>query len=274
MGTILDWRALDTGFCYASESDILQGGTHKKVKIHALVGLIRHSEQGWILFDTGYAPRMQAATQAWPYWLYRIATPFVTPIELALANQLGHFEIKPSDISHIIISHFHADHVAGLLDFPQARLVASAEAYAGVRQAAGLSALRRAFLPSLLPANFVARAKLIDKFRGQTLPGLGAAHDLFGDGSIVLVPLPGHARGQIGALLRTPKESVLFAADGAWYRRSIREMRPPARIARIFIDNWAALTATLVRLHLFAQAEPQTIIIPTHCPEVYDEYCR
>ena len=39
-----------------------------------------------------------------------------------LKNQLQSFGIKTNDINHIIISHFHADHIGGLQDFPNAKI--------------------------------------------------------------------------------------------------------------------------------------------------------
>ncbi len=273
MGNIQEVRVFDTGHCLASEHYILQGGQKRAVQVHCLVGLLRHSEQGWILFDTGYAPRMLAATQDWPYRLYRWATPFVAPPELAICEQLKRASIDPEQISHIIISHFHADHVAGLLDFPKAKLICSRAAYQGIAQRTGYKALLRAYLPQLIPLDFKARASFIEAFQPETLPGLGPTCDLFGDGSLRLVSLPGHAQGQIGLLAETAQGSWFFVADGAWYRKSIRDIRPPTGPATLFVDDMQAVGETLNNLHLFAEACPTVTLMPTHCPEAYQQFC-
>ena len=262
---IVRLHLLDTGYCTASESHMLRGAEHRQIACHALVGLIEHPTYGWLLWDTGYAPRMLEATFRWPYWPYRLATPL--HIGEPVVAQLGRFGLLPSAIRQIIVSHFHADHIAGLRDFPRAQVFTTKAAYSSVVGSQGLAALRKAFIPTLLPNDF--RPTLLPQFTGPVLPGLGSTYDLLGDSSLLLVELPGHARGQIGMVLRTQRGPVLLAADGAWHSRAIRERRPPARVTLLMVDDANAVQTTLDGLHAFAQAYPGTTIVPTHCPEVF-----
>jgi glyoxylase-like metal-dependent hydrolase (beta-lactamase superfamily II) len=248
---------------------MMRGGRRKQIACHSLVALIHHPRAGWGLWDTGYAPRMQQATARWPFRLYRSATPLRLRPELAVAAQLPRWGLAPADIRWVVLSHLHADHVAGLLDFAAARIILSAAADEGVAGLRGLRALGRAFIPSLLPADMASRATLIREFRGAPLPPLGPTHDLFGDGALQLVMLPGHARGQVGLLAHTAERPVLLAADGAWHSRAIRERRLPHPLTYLFVDDRRAVRETLGRLHAFAQAHPDVTIIPTHCPEAY-----
>ena len=142
-----------------------------------------------------------------PYSLYRRITPLFIRPELSVASQLDAFGLSPADIRLIFVSHFHADHVAGLRDFPNATYVTLRAAYQHVAPLSGFSALRRGFLPMLLPPDFERRASFPDTFDGPLLPGLGPTCDYFGDGSLLLVLLPGHARGQIGMLAQTESGS-------------------------------------------------------------------
>ncbi|HEX8218290.1 MAG TPA: MBL fold metallo-hydrolase [Chloroflexia bacterium] len=267
---LLRYHVLDTGYCLASEHHIMRGGAWRKVKCHSIVGLLRHPERGWFLWDAGYAPRMLAATHRLPYRLYRLATPLRIAAELAVAAQLPRFGLTTSDIGTVVLSHFHADHVGGLRDFPGARLIATRAAYDEVRSRRGVSALRRAFIPSLLPPDFERRATLISGFDGPDLPGLGPTHDLFGDGSARLVRLPGHARGQVGMLANTEQGPVLFAADGCWLTRQVRERRPPHPITNLIVDDSQAVRSTIEGLHAFMQARPEVSIVPSHCPEAFE----
>jgi glyoxylase-like metal-dependent hydrolase (beta-lactamase superfamily II) len=247
--TLTHCHLLDTGYCLAHESTMIQGGRREQVACHALVALLHHPNHGWMLWDTGYAPHMLTETARLPYRFYRWATPLRLDPALAVAAQLDRFGLQPSSINTIIISHFHADHIAGLRDFP--------------------AALRCGYLPTLLPTDFAERATLLPAFTDPVVPFLGASHDLFGDGSLRLVNLPGHARGQIGLLAHTTQGDDFFVADGAWLRRAIRDVRPPARATRLIVDDWAAVQRTLANLHAFAQAYPTWRLIPTHCPEVF-----
>lgn len=260
---------LDTGYCTFWENYLIRGGAHKQVACHSLVALLHHPTHGWILWDTGYAQRMLDVTQQLPFSLYRRATPLHLDPKLSVVAQLGRWHLSAGDIQHVIISHFHADHIAGLRDFPQAELIASQTAYADVAERRGLRALKRAFIPELLPKDFTQRARLISNFTDQTLPALGATHDLFGDQSLLLVPLPGHAHGQVGMLAQTERGPILFAADGCWLRKSIEERRPPSRLTGIFIDDARSVSRTINNLSDFSQAHKDIVIIPSHCPEVY-----
>ncbi|QBD77912.1 MBL fold metallo-hydrolase [Ktedonosporobacter rubrisoli] len=265
----LECHILDTGYCLAWEHHMIQGGQRRKVACHSLVALLKHQEHGWMLWDTGYAPRMLEATQTLPFSLYRRATPLYIQPRLSVAAQLARWQLKPSDIRRIIISHFHADHLAGLRDFPQAELIASGNAYADVATRRGINALRRAFIPALLPTDFAERATLLPEFNGPNLASLGPTYDLFCDGSLRLVSLPGHARGQLGLLAQTQRGQLLFAADSCWLRRSIYECRPPSRLTNFFVDDPRAIRNTIQHLHDFAQAQTDVVIIPSHCPEAF-----
>jgi glyoxylase-like metal-dependent hydrolase (beta-lactamase superfamily II) len=262
-------HVLDTGYCDAHEHHLLRGAAHRSLACHSIAALLRHPQHGWLLWDTGYAPRMLAATQRWPFTLYRRATPLHLRPELAVVAQLPRFSLAPADIGSIIISHFHADHIAGLRDFPAATFIATTAAYADVARRRGWRALRRAFIPALLPDDFADRVRLLPPFSGPALPGLGATLDLFGDGSLRLVALPGHARGQIGLLAETTSGRVLFAADGCWHSRAIRELRPPHPLTYLFVDRPRAVRTTIERLHAFALACPDVRIVPSHCPEAF-----
>lgn len=266
---VVSCQVLDTGYCLASENHLIQGGARRTIHCHSLAALFKHPAHGWILWDTGYAPRMLFETRRWPYMLYGLMTPLRIQPEQALVHQLARQGLIPADIKTVILSHFHADHLAGLLDFPYARVIADRSGYANVATQQGFSALRRGFIPALLPADFSARAELLENFSGPEVPGLGASQDIFNDGALQLVRLPGHARGQFGLLANTQQGPLLFAADGAWLTRAIRERKSPASITRLIADDHAQVQKTVNGLHQFWQAQPQVRILPTHCPEAY-----
>jgi glyoxylase-like metal-dependent hydrolase (beta-lactamase superfamily II) len=248
---------------------LIEGGQRRQIACHSLVALLRHPVQSWLLWDTGYAMRLLDATATLPFSLYRRITPLCLRPELAVSAQLARFGLTPADIGRVLLSHFHADHLAGLRDFPQAELITSRAAYAAVATRRGLAALRRGFIPALLPADFASRLTLLSTFKDAPLPGLGPTHDLFGDGSLRLVALPGHARGQIGLLAETSSGPRLFAADSCWLSRSVRERRPPHRLTDLLVDDARAVRSTIERLSLFLHACPEVVLVPSHCPEAY-----
>lgn len=255
----------DTGFCIARASLIARGTGWHNVQCHAPAFLLQHPTHGSILFDTGYAPRLAAAFAHWPERLYKYVTPttFGTPVVQHLAG-IG---VTAAQVSMVIVSHLHADHVGGLRDFPLAQFVVSVAALELQQRVYGIGAVRRGIVQSMFPDDFTARAHVIHAFDHDPLPHLGQTHDLFGDGSIRLMPLPGHARGQIGALVRSASGDLLLCADGAWTSQAWREVRPPHWMTGPMQDDMSALHDTLAALRAFAAARPDVTILPAHCPE-------
>lgn len=270
----LTCHVLDTGFCWASEHHLIRGGRRQRIACHSLVALLRHPQKGWFLWDTGYSPFMLEVTRRFPYRLYRWITPMVLRPELAAVAQLDRFGITPRDIKQVIISHFHADHLSGLKDFPTAELIASRSAFESVMGLSGWKALRRGFVPALLPDDFSRRVTLLGDPTGSPLDPLGPTLDLFGDGSALVVMLPGHARGQIGLLVQTEGGPLFFVADSCWMSEGFRQNRPPHWIAGAITDNKAEMLTTLRGLHDYSHAHPDVALLPTHCPEVYRKYVQ
>ncbi len=264
---------LSTGYCTHPEFILLRGGQRKSVPIPALVGLIQHPRLGPILFDTGYAPRFFTETRRLPYSLYAKITPVhLRPAETA-KQQLDNLGIAAADVRYIIISHFHADHIAGLPDFPNATFIYFDSAYRAVRHRRGLKALRAGFLPGLLPPNFEQRSRPVDPQAAVPLSPeyrpfeRGVA--LLGDENLLAAPLPGHAHGQMGLFLPTENLGpVLLAADACWHSRAYRQLVWPHPLANLVLADPQAYRQTLRRLHQLHRHNPNILIIPSHCREI------
>jgi len=263
---------LDTGYCLTRECNLFQGGRFDRVQCRCMVALLRHPTEGWGLWDTGYAPRFLEETRAFPNRLYLWAAPLPAQPDLSVLSQIAAYCIAAEDIKWIVLSHLHGDHVAGIRDFPAARLIVTQEAYGYAASRRGVAAVLKAYLPGLLPEDFAARARFIRNFDGSPLEGLGKSFDLFGDGVARLIPLPGHARGQIGMLAETPCGPILFAADSVYHRDSVRDERPPGVLTNLIADESAQVLPTIRRLHAFATAHPDVCIFPTHCSATYREW--
>lgn len=261
------------GFCRQLESMSLRGAPWRVVRFEALSALLEHPAAGRVLFDTGYSDRFFQETRHWPARLHRWLTPVRLHSRGSVMRQLAAMGISAGAVRHVFISHFHADHIGGLRDFPEAFIHCSRAAWEDVAGRTGFAALRRAFLPGLIPEDFGRRVRFLEDAAQVSLPDrfspFTEARDVLGDGSLLAVELPGHAVGQTGLFFRDQEGGpTLLAADGAWSREAIRSLRPPARLVR-FLGDWPALNATLEKLHRLHLAHPEVRIIPTHCPEVW-----
>ena len=112
---VLSCHILDTGYCLARENHILQGGSRRKIACHSLVALLRHPEHGWLLWDTGYAPRMYLERGRAICHSRSIAPPRrCICVRTGSGSTTGASGHEAREIRRVLISHFHADHIAGL----------------------------------------------------------------------------------------------------------------------------------------------------------------
>jgi len=262
------------GYCIHPEFVTLRGGSWRSAVYPAGFACIRHPSEGWILFDTGYSPRFPELTKSLPYSLYRRITPVRIAGEQTAVRRLAELGIGARDVRYVILSHFHADHIGGARDFPSSRFLYSGAGYDAVRSLGPVGATRAGFVAGLLPDGFSGQATPIERMSAPValtddVP-FQEGRDLFGDGSLIAIGLPGHAAGQFGLLLSTAENRVLLCADASWSSRALRENRPPHPIAGIAMYDRKAYADTFERLRRWQAADPGLVVVPSHCREFYD----
>ena len=268
----IDWKTYEVGHCTHPERMVRRGGTLASVRFPALVFRLDHPEHGHVLFDTGYSKYFFAATARFPELLYRKVTPVHLDAGQSLREQLEADGIYHSAIGHIMLSHLHGDHVGGLHDFPDAALWCSREAWRDMASRSRLGALRRALLPALFPQSLLSRCTWFETLPVAPLPtalqSLGNGHDLLGDGSLLAVPLPGHAPGHFGLLFHDRQGVLVFLiADAAWSSQSLREGALPPGLATAWLGNAPAYRDTFMRLSALVRDGSGMRIVPSHCNE-------
>lgn len=253
----LAWTALSDGWTQAPEAIVLPGGSwSKKLRFHAVAFLLQHPHEGPVLVDAGYSVRFFSESINFPNRLYRAITPVTLTDPEGIAGQIRRRGILPEEVRHLVITHFHADHIGGLRDFPNATVHCSERAWQSVRKLKGLAAVRKAFFPGLLPPDLENRLHFVEE-----------GSDLFDDGAIRVLDLPGHAPGQIGIrFTETSGSPILLAADACWTSAAYRDLCLPHPVTRL-LNEWKSYRMTLERLHRLHHDEPDLLILPTHCPE-------
>lgn len=262
----------NAGFCMAKESHAIKGGAKKNIKFSALFGLIQHPDLGFILFDTGYTRRFYEATRSYPNKIYANITKVEIKEEEEVKSQLQHFGISSNDIKHIILSHYHADHVGGLKDFPNATIYCSKKAFEHAQKINRFFSFSKGILKDLIPDDIKERVKFIEDIATKHSDEIfGHKYDLFNDGSIFSYDLPGHAVGQIGIELYTIREKYFLIADACWMAAAYKELKLPNQIVRTFFDSWKDYKDSVKKLHLYHSKNSEVKIIPTHCTETTDQ---
>lgn len=157
-------------------------------------------------------------------------------------------------------SHIHIDHVGGLMDLPDVPvLMPDAE----------LAVMQRGLHETIfevVPAHAQRIAPLARPlaFDDGRVPGFATSADIFGDGSVVVVPLPGHTPGSVGIFFSVGDKRVFHVGDAVssldQLERNVGKSFP---MDRTDSDPHGAL-ATVNLLHYLAQNDPELEIIPAH----------
>lgn len=253
-----------------------QGASWKPAVFPALATLMLHPQIGPVLFDTGYDPAFLDETQTFPERFYRWATPVDIPDGGAVSDQLARFGLQAADVKAVIISHFHGDHVAGLHAFPQAAIYCARTGLAEITGRGRFARIRRGLVSGLLPRDIENRARFFEDFPqaglGPEMAPFETGSDLFGDGSMIAVALPGHCPGHWGLVVRGEDGRRHFLiADAAWSRRAVRENAPPPSLTTSLLGRTTEYRRTLHHLQVLWDRNTDLVITPSHCPEAAAE---
>jgi glyoxylase-like metal-dependent hydrolase (beta-lactamase superfamily II) len=177
--------------------------------------------------------------------------------------------IAPSDISYIIITHFHADHICALRDFPAAKYICSREALAEAVRLKSWRAVSKGIVKALLPEDFDKRVLLIEDIAATSgvVDGGIQVKSFFDESLIQFAYLPGHATGMVGLIIRNGQETIFYAADAQWDKAVFDAGILPKRIVKLFFSSWKDFLDTTRKLKLYMAANPTTKLLFTHCEQ-------
>jgi len=263
-------KLYSTGYCIQNVKNILKGETSRAIKFFSLFALIHHKYLGYILFDTGYSQRFFSQTSKFPFNIYAKITPVYSNKEEEAITQLENDNIEAKEVKYIILSHFHADHIGGIKDFSDAKVICFKNAYKDVKDKKGLSALQKGFLPGLIPENFQNRLIYADDKKtielNKAFFPLTHGYDLFNDRSLIAINLEGHTRGHLGLII--PDKKYFLIGDACWLTESFKKNIPPNIITNLIFYNRKKYIYNLDRIHKLYKNNPEITIIPTHCPKI------
>ncbi|MGH8938033.1 MAG: N-acyl homoserine lactonase family protein, partial [Actinomycetes bacterium] len=225
--------------------------------------IIEHRE-GLVLFDTGQDRASVTDPHYFPGGLNGLVYSRLAKFEIgsdqtltAGLSKLGH---SPDDVHTAVVSHLHQDHIGGLPELGTTRIVVNEAEWDSLHQPLPEA---RGLLPNhiKLPGLRWDRVQM----EGIADPGLAPftrGHDLFADGSLVLLPTPGHTPGSLSLLVRRPGHRPLLMVGDLTYDDALLadgalpgvghkgQMREATRMVN-------ALRATL----------PGLVVLPAHDPQ-------
>ncbi|SLN37599.1 MBL fold metallo-hydrolase [Roseisalinus antarcticus] len=243
---------------------VLRGAPWAVVGLPVRYGIVLHPDAGPVLIDTGYHPGMMTVPAGLALRAYRRLMPPDFDAAGQPATALGALGVQPADVRHIVLTHLHADHVAGLVDFPQARVHVAPEIARLLGRGRRLPAGKGVFA-ELVPRDLAARAEAFPDPTAQS--PLGPAADILGDGTLLAVALPGHALGHCGIWV-APSE-LLYATDTAWTMPGLMEDRETRLAVAAVADDRRAAARSAARVRRFAEDGGRVVLChdPAPCPE-------
>jgi N-acyl homoserine lactone hydrolase len=228
------------------------------------VYVVEHTD-GVVLFDTGQDRASVTDPCYFPDGpvglIYRRLARFEVSEDETLTAGLARLGYHPSDVRKAVISHLHQDHIGGVREIPDADLLVSAAEWRSLhRPLAEARGLLRIHIdvPGLRwsPVEFTA-------LEDPTLAPFTAGHDVFGDGSLVLLPTPGHTHGSMSMLVRRRDATpVLLAGDLTYDLNAFEQGRTGGvgsrRQLRTTRANVLALRANNPGMQVLAAHDPAT----------------
>lgn len=197
--------------------------------------LIRHGSD-YLLWDTGLSGDILGKQV--------VDGVFTLTLKSRIVPQLAQIGVKPEQVRFVGISHRHFDHIGQVGDFPQATLLIGAGDFAGIK------ADNPAFKPWISG--------------GAKVEAVDGDKDVFGDGSVVMLGMPGHTPGHHALLVRLKGAGpVLLSGDQFHATESFEHDQVPTyntdRAATLAsIDRFKRI-ATNLKAKVVIQHEPADV---------------
>jgi len=201
----------DCGTLKSGNPDVLlaRGVTTTDMSVTAY--LIVHP-RGTLLWDTGVIPDELVQPGG--------TTEARATVHKTLRSQLAEIGYKPTDITYLALSHNHYDHSANSNSFAGSTwLVQKAE--------------RAAMFPDTPLANPSAAVARFSALKNSKTMLLEGDHDVFGDGSVVIVATPGHTPGHQSLLVNLAKTGPIVLSGDLYHypaERTLKDFTPFAAL--------------------------------------------
>lgn len=230
------------------------------------VYVIEHRD-GLVLFDTGQDRASVTDPHYFPGgivgFFYRRLARFAIGEGDTLTAQLAALGYRAKDVTMAVLSHLHQDHIGGIAELPNAEIVVSAIDWRAIDSP-------RAALDGVM-ADHVrvlgVRYRVVD-IPPVTDPEMDAAiapftHalDLRGDGSLLLLPTPGHSPGSMSLLVRAEGLPPLLLVGDLTYDVELLDGEHVPGVG----DHQGLLASTRAVLGL-RKRHPDLVVLAAHDP--------
>ena len=201
---------LECGWLSTSASSVV-AGLDGKVDLPIPSWLVIHPSGRTLVFDTGLHEEVVNGVGArYPLMARQFESRFSS--EDQVSERLQGVQIDPLEVDHIVFSHLHFDHCGGTSLIPNAQII--------VQKAEWDSAHH----PKLIEHEVYNPA---DFELGHDVAKVQGKHDIFGDGSVVCIPTPGHTAGHQSLKVNLASGPVVLTGDCVYWEQVLEGMLLP-----------------------------------------------
>ena len=226
-----------------------------------VAGLLVRHPAGDVVIDVGNSSHFREEIAGYPFGqrLFLERVPGSNRVVRSAPAALRAVDVDPGTLRWVILSHAHADHAGGLVDLPGASVLLPRAESAFFESAKGTI--------DVVPAHAEALRGRSHELRFEAGPyeNFESSHDVFGDGSIVVVPLSGHTPGSVGTFVNLSPQTRFFHVGDAVNVLEAVERRVTKSIVMMATDHDRpradAVVAQLAQLH---QHDPSIAFLPAH----------
>ncbi|MEM6851797.1 MAG: N-acyl homoserine lactonase family protein [Pseudomonadota bacterium] len=197
--------------------------------------LVRHPD-GDLLWDLGLPDNLAGADEPMVLDVYTITMP------RTLKSQLAEIDVAPADIEFVALSHTHFDHVGNAADYVGATWIVNP-----AERVFAFDAERRAE-PELAMTAPLAEYDVME---------ITEDHDVFGDGSVMLLQTPGHTPGHLALMVTLKNTGPVLLTGDLYHRKQSREERLVPR----FNTDRAATLASMDKFEEIAKEAGARVIL-------------
>jgi N-acyl homoserine lactone hydrolase len=240
----VDLYALTCGHLTIPRAFMLDG-TEGSIKVPVPSYLIVHPK-GTAVFDSGLHVDAQADALGYAGEFLFGFHDFHFAAGEEVRARLESIDVDPRSVDLVVNSHLHFDHSGGNAQLSEATVVVQRREW------------EHAHSDDVETKGYITG----DFDTGQDVRLVDGEHDLFGDGSVVIIPSYGHTPGHQSVRVRIAAGEFLLCGDACYLRQSLDDLHLPGVIA-----DPAAARATLLRFRELRAAGTQ--IMFGHDPDFW-----
>jgi glyoxylase-like metal-dependent hydrolase (beta-lactamase superfamily II) len=245
---------LPTGVTHRSAAFAYRGGSFRDKRDFAMTSVLVKHPHGDLLIDTGFGRDIAAHVRLMPFF-FRATTSYGR--WRSAAEQLDAAGYDRRRLRAILLTHAHWDHVSGLSEFPGTPVLLTADERRFVDDGGFVTVVARSFIG----VRWEEYA-----FGGGPYLGFAKSHDVYGDGSIVIVPAAGHTPGSVIVFLALPSgKRYALVGDLVWQREGITEREERPWLQRRLADvDPGGVRDNILRMAAIAARFPDLTLVPAH----------